>query len=248
MQQKAFVRINQSWLAERERVLLNSIAANLPSWVMPDHLTLLGLIGSSICGLGFALSGLSQATLWLAAVGLWLNWCGDSLDGSLARSRNTERPRYGFFVDHTSDIISQTLIFMGIALSPNVRFETGSLLLMSYWLAAMLTFIRTISTRIFQISYFGIGPTEIRLGLLVYMLSLPTLGPLPIHTQFGMLTLMDVLAIVIFAIVLTSFIAMSVYEARRLAALDQMSDQRSPRDKLRDLITNVQATGETTAS
>ena len=63
-----------------------------------------------------------------------------------------------------------------------------------------------------------------------------------------MLTLMDVLAIVIFAIVLTSFIAMSVYEARRLAALDQMSNQRSPRDKLRDLITNVQATGETTAS
>jgi len=217
-QQKAFERIQQSWLAEQERKVLIAMAGQMPAWVMPDHLTMVGLAGSLMCGAGFALSGVSEAWLWLTVIGLALNWFGDSLDGNLARLRHTERPQYGFFVDHTSDIVSQTLIFMGIALSPNVRFETGTLLLLSYWLAAMLTFIRTISTRVFRISYFGIGPTEIRIGLLIYSLSLMTVGPLPIGRGLGTLTVMDVLAIIIFGVVLTSFVAMSILEARRLAA------------------------------
>ena len=224
-QQKAFERIQQSWLADQERKVLIAMAGRMPAWVMPDHLTLLGLAGSLMCGAGFALSGASEAWLWLTVIGLAVNWFGDSLDGSLARRRGTERPQYGFFVDHTSDIVSQTLIFMGIALSPNVRFETGTLLLLSYWLAAMLTFIRTISTRVFRISYFGIGPTEIRIGLMIYAVSLVTVGPMPIGKGSGMLTVMDVLAIVIFGTVLTSFVAMSIWEARRLAALEGTTGQ-----------------------
>jgi archaetidylinositol phosphate synthase len=219
-QQKSYTRVQQSWLAANERVVLVLIATSLPRWVKPDHLTILGVGGSLLCGLGFAASSFSPNLLWLVPIGLVVNWAGDSLDGSLARVRKTERPRYGFFVDHTSDIVSQVLIFMGLALSPYVRFETGCLLLMSYWLAAMFTFIRTIAVQVFQISYFGIGPTEIRIGLMAYVFSLLTIGPLPVATRIGALSLMDILAIVIFATVPISFTLMILSEARRISAME----------------------------
>jgi len=220
-QQSPLVRIQQSWLAANERVLLVHIANRLPTWIKPDHLTLLGLGGALSCGLGFAASAASPLWLCLALVGLIVNWAGDSLDGNLARVRGIERPRYGFFVDHTSDILSQALIFMGMAFSPYIRFETGCLLLMSYWIAALFTFIRAISVEIFQISYFGIGPTEIRIGLAGYVLSLLTLGTLPLVTPLGRLSLMDLLAMGIFATVLCSFLVLTLREARRLKALER---------------------------
>ena len=220
-QQKPYVRIQQSWLAANERRLLVAVAESLPQWIKPDHLTLLGLGGSLLCCIGFVASALSSHWLWLVVLGLVLNWAGDSLDGNLARVRRTERPNYGFFVDHSSDIISQALVFIGMGLSPYVRFETGCLLLMSYWLASMFTFIRTISVQVFQISYFGIGPTEIRLGLIVYVLSLLTVGTLPVVTPVGVVSLMDILAVAIFAVVLGSFLAMTFRESRRLSALER---------------------------
>jgi archaetidylinositol phosphate synthase len=219
-QQKSYVRVQQSWLAAKERVVLVSIANSLPRWLKPDHLTVLGVIGSLLCCIGFAASALSPVWLWAVVIGLVVNWAGDSLDGSLARVRRTERPSYGFFVDHTSDIVSQALIFMGMAVSPYVRFETGCLLLMGYWMAAMFTFIRTISVQVFQISYFGIGPTEIRIGLVAYVLSLLTVGPLPVVTPFGVRSLMDILAMALFASVMVAFSVLTVLEARRLGALE----------------------------
>ena len=219
-QQKSYLRVQKSWLAANERIVLVFIAESLPRWVKPDHLTILGLGGSLLCGIGFAGSAFHPCLLWLAPIGLVVNWGGDSLDGSLARVRGTERPRYGFFVDHTTDIVSQVFIFMGMALSPYVRFETGCLLLMGYWLAAMYTFIRTIAIQVFQISYFGIGPTEIRVGLLAYVFSLLTLGPLPVATRIGVLSLMDILAVLIFVVVLVSFTVMILWEARRISALE----------------------------
>lgn len=218
--QKTLVRIQQSWLAANEHILLVWMATRMPRWVKPDHLTILGLVGSALCGAGFAASSASPAWLWLSVVGLLVNWAGDSLDGNLARVRRIERPQYGFFVDHTSDIVSQAFIFLGIAVSPYVRFETGCLLLMSYWMAAMFTFIRAISARVFQISYFGIGPTEIRIGLLIYVASLLTVGPMRFGTQFGTMAVMDLVGIAIFGAVLGSFVVMTLWEARRLAALD----------------------------
>ncbi len=222
-QQKPYVRIQQSWLAPSERIILLNMAMSLPQWVKPDHMTMLGVGGGCLCGIGFAASGHSPLFLWLAVVGLVVNWAGDSLDGNLARVRGVERLKYGFFVDHVSDIVSQTLIFMGMAASPYLRFEMGCLLLMSYWLATMFTLIRTISAQVFQISYFGIGPTEIRIGLVVYAFSLLTVGPLPITTGMGAISLMDALAMVIFATVMVSFLVMGLHEAQQLAAQEALS-------------------------
>jgi len=223
-EQKAYTRLQESWLANRERFLLIKIAGILPRWVKPDHMTLLGVGGAALCGAGFVLSTQSACFLWLSAIGLVLNWAGDSLDGNLARLRGTERPVYGFFVDHTCDIVSQALVFLGIAASPYARFETGCLLLMSYWLAAMFTFIRTISMQVFQISYFGVGPTEIRIALLVYVFSLLTVGRLPI----GRFSLLDILAIGIFATVMISFVCMTILQARRLDGRDTSRKSNMP--------------------
>jgi phosphatidylglycerophosphate synthase len=218
--QKSLVRIQHSWLASNERVLLVYIAKRLPAWIRPDHLTAFGLAGALLCGIGFAAAAASPRWLWLAVAGLVVNWAGDSLDGNLARARGIERPRYGFFVDHSCDVVSQALIFMGLAVSPYIRFESGCLLLMSYWIASMYTFIRAIAVQVFQISYFGIGPTEIRIGLIFYVLSLLTVGRLPVSTSLGVLSLMDLLAMAIFGSVCLSFLVMTLWEARRLAALE----------------------------
>jgi phosphatidylglycerophosphate synthase len=216
-------RIQESWLAIRERALLIGIATRLPGWVKPDQLTAFGVAGAVLSGAAYALSALSPYFLWIAIAGLIVNWFGDSLDGSLARVRRIERPRYGFFVDHASDVISQALIFIGLGFSPHMRFATACLLLMSYWIAALFTFIRTIATNVFQISYFGIGPTEIRLGLMIYTAGLIILGPVSAITRFGPVSAMDAIAIVIFSAVSLSYVLMTIAEARRLAALETLA-------------------------
>ncbi|MDB5403902.1 MAG: hypothetical protein QOF70_6838 [Acetobacteraceae bacterium] len=218
--QRKPVRIQRSWLAADERALLVALAARLPLWVKPDYLTALGVVGAFLCAVGYIGSIESPFFLWFAVAGLAANWFGDSLDGSLARVRGIERPRYGFFVDHASDVVSQVLIFLSLGISPHMRFSTACLFLMSYWIVALFTFIRTIATNVFQISYFGIGPTEIRIGLLAYTLSLIVLGDLSLDTRFGPVSAMDIIALIIFVVVLLSYVVMFWAEARRLAVLE----------------------------
>ena len=124
-QQATVSRVHRSWLAHHERQMLTWLASRLPASVTSDHLTLLGVAGSLICGLAYIACWRSPAMLWLTGAGLVLNWFGDSLDGSLARFRGLERPRYGFFVDHSLDLVSQMLIFFGLGLSPYMRFDVA---------------------------------------------------------------------------------------------------------------------------
>jgi len=227
MQQTAVSRIHQSWLANSERQLLIWMAARLPAFVMPDHLTLFGLVGALLCGIAYAAGSLSPWLLAPACLGLVINWFGDSLDGSLARVRRTERPRYGFFIDHTTDVVSQVFIFMGLGLSPFMHMQTACLTLMAYWIAALYTFIRAVATGKFQISYFGIGPTEIRLGLLGYNLLLALFGPMTFATWMGPMSLIDVIGTAIFGVVFLSFLTMIWSEGRRLAALEAPPPDRT---------------------
>ncbi len=226
MQQAALSRVHQSVLAHHERRTMLRLAGRLPAWVTPDHMTLLGLGGALLCGASYAACLVSQRFLWLACLGLVLNWLGDSLDGNLARLRGTERPRYGFFVDHSADVIAQMLIFLGLGLSPFMRFDMALLALLSYWLAALYTFIRAVATRVFQISYFGVGPTEIRLGLLAYSLALPLLDPFALTTPFGRLAPLDAIVMVTFCAVALMFLVAVYGESRRLAALEPPPGRR----------------------
>jgi phosphatidylglycerophosphate synthase len=222
-------RIHRSLLASSEKRLLTWLAAQLPRDVSPDHLTLIGMAGAALCGLGYGASGRSPLFLWLAVLGLLINWFGDSLDGTLARHRGTERPRYGFFIDHTTDILSQVFIFLGLGASPYMQLDIALLALLSYWMAALLTFIRAVVTRVFQISYFGIGPTEIRLTLTAYTLALIAFGPLEFQTTLGLVAPASWAIIAIAIGVFSSFVHIAWNESRILAAQEPVRLEPSAR-------------------
>jgi len=200
-----------------ERPLVGWLAAKLPAAVTPDHLTLTGFVGAVVCGIGYAASWWSPIWLWLASAGLIVNWFGDSLDGTLARFRRIERPRYGFFIDNTTDFLSLLCVFFGLGISPYMRFSIACLGLVAYYMASFFNLIRSIDTQVIQIGYYGIGPTEIRLGLIGYNFFLLTIGDWPVKTPLGLMSLIDCSVIMAFVAVLVSFLVMVWSEGRRLA-------------------------------
>jgi len=210
-------RVNTSWVIPVERPLVGWLAAKLPVGVTPDQLTLTGFVGALISGLAYGASWLSPSLLWLASAGLIINWFGDSLDGTLARIRKIERPRYGFFIDNTTDFLSLLCIFFGLGISPYMRFGTACLGLVAYYMASFFNLIRSIDTQVIQIGYYGIGPTEIRIGLICYNFFILTIGDWPVKTAIGVLSPIDCAVIIAFAAVLVSFLVMVWSEGRRLA-------------------------------
>ena len=203
-----------------ERELLEDIAHRLPSFVLPDHLTVLGVFGTALAAAGLIASHVTPLFLWLALFGLFLNWVGDSLDGTLARVRRIERPRYGFFVDHVSDVASQFLLVLGLGLSPLMRFDIATLALLGYMALSVYTYVKLHVTRTMQITYFGVGPTEVRI-LIGSGLILAALAELPrVTTPIGRLSLFDAVGLLLFIFAISSAALMFVRDARQLALID----------------------------
>jgi phosphatidylglycerophosphate synthase len=215
---KSHKRINDIFLASLERPALNWLAAHTPSWLGPDHMTVLGLFGSLVIFTGYWLTNLNPAFLWLASLGFVINWYGDSLDGTLARFRRQERPVYGFFVDHTVDAISEVLVFLGLGLSPFVRFDLACLALIGYLLLSVLVYIRTCVKGEFVISYGKLGPTEARLiavtaNTLIFFIGNPqmTVFNLDLSVYDGLVALIVVL---LFGIFLSSTVSQAIILAK----------------------------------
>ena len=160
-------RVNDILLGPLERPTLKWLAAHMPDWVTPDTCTLVGLLGSLGVAASYILSSYDRNFLWLASLGFVVNWLGDSLDGTLARYRRIERPVYGFFVDHTIDAFSVSVIVLGLGLTPYVSFNIACLTLIAYLLLCVLVFVRTSAVGEFKISYGRLGPTEIRVFAIV---------------------------------------------------------------------------------
>jgi phosphatidylglycerophosphate synthase len=209
-----------------ERPLVGWLARKLPVFVRPDHLTLAGFAGALTCGVSYGASWLSPALLWVASAGLVINWFGDSLDGTLARFRKIERPRYGFFIDNATDLLSQMCVFLGLGASPYMRFDVACLGLAGYYMVSFFNLIKAVDTRVIRIGFFGIGPTEIRLGLICYNCLLQVIGPWSFDTPFGRMSPFDGIVIAIVAVVLTSLVVMIWSEARRLAQEEATSHAR----------------------
>jgi phosphatidylglycerophosphate synthase len=163
----AMQRINDSVLGPLERPALAWLAKRVPARVVPDHLTTFGVCGALLTATGYVLSSRSLTWLWLASLGLIINWLGDSLDGTLARLRHIERPRYGFFIDHTSDLFCQSLTFISLGLSPLTHFGMACLGLITFLMAFVYTLIAAQTRATMRITYFYFGPTEIRALLLL---------------------------------------------------------------------------------
>jgi len=158
---------HHAFLWNLEKRILPDIAKHLPRWVTPDTLTVFGLVGALFVFVGYVASNLAPAFLGLACLGLVMNWFGDSLDGTLARVRNQESPRYGFFVDHTADLITQILVGLGLGLSRYIELPYALLLLTAYLAFVGHTFIRAHVFKTVQIAYYSVGPTETRLALII---------------------------------------------------------------------------------
>jgi archaetidylinositol phosphate synthase len=210
-----------------ERPALQWLAARLPSWMTPDHLTLIGLGGAFIVFLGYALSSVTPGFLWLANFGLIVHWFGDSLDGTLARFRKIERPRYGYLVDHTTDLLSEVMFALGLGLSSFVRFETACLALNVMLIITVFTFIKAQISGMLEISFFGIGGTELRLGMIVLNIAMFLFPPRPILTLWAPLTLADLTVLACTAMAFVFFLVALWREARLLALeYDGVADHR----------------------
>jgi len=160
-------RQHDSILAAAERRLLVAMATRLPARVTSDGLTLLALASMMAAGAAFAWT---PGRPWAAAVAiaaLVLNWFGDSLDGTLARVRRCERPRYGFYVDHVVDLVGTTALVAGMGVSGTMHPLIAAAVLIAYILAAAESFLATHATGTFRISFAGVGPTELRILLAV---------------------------------------------------------------------------------
>ena len=161
------VREHNSILAVTEKRCLIWMAERTPRWINSDHLTLLGLLAMLMAGVSYWLA--AGNLLWLHAVNLWLavNWLGDSLDGTLARVRNRQRPRYGFYVDHVVDTFGALFLLGGMALSGLVSPPVAAALLIGYYVLAIDSYLATHALGVFRISLAGFGPTELRILLAI---------------------------------------------------------------------------------
>lgn len=173
-------RIQENLLAKTERRILTWICARLPLWVTPDRLTLVGFLGAVMVGTGYALSFFSIEWLWLAIAGYFINWFGDSLDGSLARYRDIERPSYGYFLDHSVDALANTILMIGLGLGPFVRLDVALFGLAAYLLMSIHTFIAARIVGEMRLSYLSGGPTELRILLLAMTSAMFVLDRKPI--------------------------------------------------------------------
>jgi archaetidylinositol phosphate synthase len=165
-------RIQESILASAEKRTLIWLAQRAPAWISSDHLTLLGFISQCLAGACYALARLNPDALPAGIVFLALNWLGDSLDGTLARVRNRQRPRYGFYVDHITDTLAAFFLMGGLALSGYVHPGIALGMLVAFLMLSIEAYLATYTLARFQLSYWRFGPTEIRILLAIGNLAL----------------------------------------------------------------------------
>jgi phosphatidylglycerophosphate synthase len=209
------VRTNGSPLAAAERRALIHMAQRLPSWVSPDHLSGLGLAAMAGAGVSFWLSQFGPAGLAGVVIALAINWFGDSLDGTLARVRKQERPRFGFYVDHVIDIAGASMLFGGLALSGFMSPVIALGVLAAYLLVSAEVYLATHVRGVFKMSFLGFGPTELRIVLAIGVINLAWR---PVVTPFGLgpWRLFDIGGVVAIAGMLTAFVVSAIRNTRAL--------------------------------
>ena len=170
MEVKDATRIQNNVLNGLEKKALKWLAHKQPAWVTSDMLTLIGFIGSVMIGAGFLLTNYSINWLWLTIAGFIVNWYGDSLDGTLARERHAQRPIYGYYLDHTMDVVNEILMFVGLGFSPLVHLNIALAAFICYLALTLNVSMNTYLRGEFKLSYANVGPTEFRLIVIIICL------------------------------------------------------------------------------
>ncbi len=216
-------RVNQSILGILEKRALKWLAERMPAWVTPDLLTAIGFVGSVIIFAGYLLTTIDVRFMWLASFGFALNWFGDSLDGTLARFRKIERPRYGYFIDHVVDTFAEVLVFVGVGLSPYVRFDLALIALIGYLMVSNFVYIVTYVSDEFRISYAKLGPTEIRIIAILTNTVMLVAGTKQYRLPFGSFTFFDLVMMALIALFYIGFVVIVLLKANQLSHEDTLA-------------------------
>ncbi len=213
-------RVNDTFVARFEKWALPKMARRMPAWVTPDTLTLLALVGTAMMAGGYLLAGKSLLWLHFASLGFVVHWFGDSLDGTLARVRDIRREKYGFFVDHQADAVSAAAIFVGLGLGPLMRIEFALAILTGFLLMMNLVNMVEIARGVFKISFWGGGPTELRIVMILVNTVIFALGN-PTRTLWGAeWTAFDLFALVAIPFVYVLYLSSAARELVLIGKLD----------------------------
>jgi len=196
-------------LARPEQRLLEAIARRLPAPVRPDHLTALALAAAA----AFAVAA-ATGHFWAAAALLVVHWFGDSLDGTLARVRRAERPRYGYYLDHLADAAATVLVGLGLGLSAHMHLAAGLVLVIAYLALSINSYLETQALGRFTLGYGRLGPTEARIGLIALLVAV-ALGA---EVNWLGLTLIDLVALTAAAGMVVALVGRALGNLRALAA------------------------------
>ena len=197
----------------------------------PDVLTALAMVSAFAIGAGYVLSNYHAAWLAVSVVGYFVHWFGDSLDGTIARYRGCERPRFGYFIDHSCDGLAILVILSGIGLSPYLRVDVALIVVAGYLLMAIHTFLLAKVTGEFPLAQMGAGPTELRILLVVLTILMAALGP-EAGRIFGF-NAFDMFFGAAALILVATFVVQTLRVGRRLAATDRRALQARPDQSMR---------------
>ena len=210
-------RDKQFLLAKAEGRTLEWIAHRLPRWLLPDHMTALGVVAALGIAAAYLLSNGDKTWLWAASALLVVHWLGDSLDGTLARVRKIERPRYGYYLDHLVDALATAVIGLGLGLSPYMLLSVGLVIVIAYLVLSINTYLETYAFGVFTLGYGRLGPTEVRLALIV----LNTLIAVGVGLGFQVgglgLTVLDLIGLAIAGVMIAALLARAARNLRVLA-------------------------------
>ena len=226
-QKKQSVRIQTSLLNGVEKKALLWLAQRQPRWVDSDMLTYIGHVGALVIAAGYILTGQNINFLWLASLGFVINWYGDSLDGTLARFRNQQRPVYGFYLDHTIDAVNEAVMFMGVGLSPFMNFNLSCILLVVYLMLTLNVSLNAHLRGEFKLTYAKLGPTEFRLiciianTVMVFAKPLQTFScEVTLLSTTLTLHVLDIVGIAILIVLLVIYAVTIFNDARHYAKID----------------------------
>jgi phosphatidylglycerophosphate synthase len=203
-----------SILTPLERITLRWLAERMPKWVNSDHLTMLGFAGMILTGVSYYLAQFNPLFLVAGIVCLAINWFGDSLDGTLARLRNRQRPRYGFYVDHIVDAFGIGFVMLGIGLSGYMSPSVAMAFLIAYYLMNIEIYLATYTVGVFKLSYGVMGPTELR--VIVGIGNLILLSKKNVRIGDSIHLLCDVSGVVAIIVLLGITIVSTIKNTRRL--------------------------------
>lgn len=222
-------RIQTSLLNSVERKALVWMAEHMPAWVTSDMLSAVGALGAVIVAAGYILASININFLWLGSFGYVVHWFGDSMDGSLARVRHTQRPVYGFYLDHTLDAVTELIMFVGAGLSGLLRLDIALLVFVAYLLMTLNVTINSHLKSEFRLTYAKLGPTEFRLIMIILNTLLIYVAPmrefrahLTVFRHSITLSGLDVAALYIFLLIMVIYTCTVISDARGYAKADPL--------------------------